>query len=290
MCDVPVVNNASTEAERWIEPAARRRATTIEDDNEGVKHTTASSHHDGTTSTDNSASIQPTSSVHHNLDLDPERPRNPTPASVPTFRFKPHTKPPNTTLTQHPLSTPLRITTPAHPILPARTSSLSSPPLYTPTRMGMPPAFAFTFQSAMRLGLPEGPASAPLFATADQRQTQRSEIGGSDSDSHGSSGLMHSPTSSFACIWKRHLCGGGCGRVVGEEVESCICAQRQASMGPVDGRVDSERVAEKLEVICRSTAPVVRYTERVNDVRGWTTETRGPQTAALRCEMCRARS
>ena len=114
----------------------------------------------------------PCSSATHPLeDRQPlPRPRNPTPSSAPTFRFKPHHVHPQPTsprsaqiLTKHPLSTPLRISTPNRPILPLRTSSLSSPPLSTPTRMGL-----------------------PASKTA----------------------LTHSPTEHFACIWKRHLCTG----------------------------------------------------------------------------------
>ena len=157
------------------------------------------------------------------------RPRNPTPSSAPTFRFKPQPNSPSPVLkpalTQHPLSTPLRVTTPNRPILPIRTSSLSSPPLHTPTRLGMP-----------------------------------------------ASKMTHSPTENFACMWKRYLCAGGCGRIVGEEVGSCICGihedkSSRKEIGVSEAGVEANREGEarRPEVICRSTAPIVRYVESAID-------------------------
>ena len=150
------------------------------------------------------------------------RPRNPTPSSAPIFRFKPHPNShsplPKLALTQHPLSTPHRVTTPNRPILPIRTSSLSSPPLSTPIRFGMPP-----------------------------------------------SKLTHSPTENFACIWRRYLCAGGCGRVVGEDVGSCICdlLGTKAIVEQVVASTEDLKTGEKAQgdsgFMCRSTAPIVRY-------------------------------
>lgn len=201
------------------------------------------------------------------------RPRNPTPSSAPTFRFKPHIQPQPTNsksaqvLTKHPLSTPLRISTPNRPNLPLRTTSLSSPPLSTLTRMGL-----------------------PASKTA----------------------LTHSPTEHFACIWKRYLCagvdgGGGCGRIAKEEVISCICGwQRSARLDEGEGDqverivVDKHGSEEEIldshgeEVVCRSTAPVVRYVESASGLlgRGANEESDYPEDKTgvePRCEQCKTK-
>ena len=194
------------------------------------------------------------------------RPRNPTPSSAPTFRFKPHLQSSPTPsksaqpLTQHPLSTPLRISTPNRPILPLRTSSLSSPPMSTPTRIGLPAS---------------------------------------------KSTLTHSPTENFACIWKRYLCvgvdgQGGCRRIAREEVVSCICgtlgsdAEIEAGTGvrnteAKDGYETKKLYVREEETLCRSSAPIVRYVEGI--LGDWKIHIHDTEGLSRRtCEQCRVKA
>ena len=189
-----------------------------------------------------------------------DRPRNPTPSSAPVFRFKPQ---PQVQLTQHPLSTPLRISTPNRPILPLRTSSLNSPPLCLPNRVGISPSFALT---PVKNGNTMSCSSRSMAAS--NITPSRTDIGtpNSAADEVFQSKLTHSPTSDFACIWQRYLCENRCGRVAKEAVMSCICPVFGSSSGKSGTAGAANEVRDEVEkrgrlFVCRSTAPVVRYVE-----------------------------
>ena len=254
---------ANTTAENPFDQVVGHEGTKVKDNlgdsGEGEARETAIPYH-------HASDAAPLAATHTtNYPQQQPRPRNPTPSSTPTFRFKPQlqsqSKPSKSAqaLTKHPLSTPLCIITPNRPILPLRTSSLSSPPMSTPTRIGLPVSKTM---------------------------------------------LTYSPTENFACIWQRWPCAGAdgrgeCGRIIREVVVSCICGvpESKADADAEYGKVGME-VAEKdghealtphlkrQDVICRSTAPVVRYTEAVP--WGWEGDGQGSEGASRRmCEQCR---
>ena len=107
----------------------------------------------------------------------------------------------------------------AHTDTPRPTKGLTMHPLTTPVRIATPLRPAFTPRTC---SLSSPPMSSPA------------RLGGN--------AMSHSPTAHFVCTWERFLCKGGCGKVVGEGVKSCVC----------DGGNT---------VGCRSTAPVVRYVD-----------------------------
>jgi hypothetical protein len=207
------------------------------------------------------AVVETPSPKHHNNENQLERPRNPTPSSLPTFKFKPTSA--NKGLAQHPLSTPLLFQTPLRGAYPDRTSSLT-PPAQTPTKNGIPTAFGFTFKADAQL--PVAPGSAPPFGGFNRNSEKIGSKRGRDyeKESWGKEAGLRDATADPSCVWKRYLCSDGCGRMIREEVGACYCVQTSSEAEKLCHAGEKARVGP----ICRSTAPVVRYVDGSDDELG----------------------
>ena len=117
-------------------------------------------------------------------------------------------------------------------------SRLAVHPLTTPLRTLTPQRPQLTPRTSS-LGFP--PLSAPI------------RFGSQDTIS----GIKHSPTMRYACIWERDLCGS-CGDVVGGDarVESCVC---DGTLKHAEEPMSGTQAHDGRKLRCRATAPIVRY-------------------------------